>query len=980
MRTVGCLFLLAGIGTIGTILALSAWQVNLGKVSVQPGAATPPDRNAPLGGCNILPNNNIWNTPIDMLPVDAAKTSTFVNAMGAGKALKADFGAGLWDGGPIGIPYVVVPQNQPRVTVNFDEPDESDPGPYPIPANAPIEGGPNADGDRHVLVITQGECKLYETYSSYPQGNGSWNAFSGAVFDLNSNALRPDTWTSADAAGLPILPGLVRYDEILAGEIKHAIRFTVRCTNGTHIWPARHKTSSSCTTMPPMGQYFRLRADFNISGFSPTNQIILKALKKYGMIVADNGSDWYMSGVPDERWNNEDLQRLGGIKGASFEAVDATVLRLDPNSGQVAPPPTPTGLVATPVGINQINLSWTDNSNRETEFYVERKTGAGGAYSRIATLGINATTLADTNLAEGTTYFYRVQAATGGAVSVYSNEANATTTLRSPTNLGAAVASSSRINLTWVDNSGTETYFELQRGGTPNFGAPIVVNIPANQISYVSADLKLATTYYYRIRACNTFTCSAFLPATGGIEATTLGANRLEFAPQPAHSEPGLVFATQPKVRILDINSNVVTNFVGTVSLELKAGTGNPTAVLQPSANLTTTVTNGVASFSGLSINKIGGSYRLKATANGNPVTTPALDSQAFDIRGKLVFLSQPPNRIEANGALTSTVTLQVQRISDSAIVNNYDGVINLGLSGGDAGAILSLNNTISPVTRNANGTNGSVSFSDELTIDRLGHNYRLKATSSDPLISAESNLLDVVGKLVISTPAPQNPPLANGSFSVTVTLQGANNSTLTYYNQLINLTLSPNPTNAYFYGTHLVAANNGVASFKNLAISKEGTGYGLVANVTDLAIGVLTLDVGAAGNCDGLLVNSTSDNAGADTFPAACTTITLRGALGRAAAGQVIRLDRNVFNNQILALTVLNNALPTLPAGVAIDGGCINGVPGLQISTGNQFGFEVLLSGGNELRGLELKGLANGLHLKAQNGANLTSCLKVGS
>jgi hypothetical protein len=274
----------------------------------------------------------------DTLPVDA-NSQTYVNTIGTSGGLKADFGAGLWDGGPIGIPFMTVPGTQPQVAVSFDYADETDPGPYPIPSNAPIEGGPNSGSDRHVLVVDMGSCKLYEMCYSSPQADGSWQAGSGALFDLKSNALRPAGWTSADAAGLPILPGLVRYDEVSSGAITHALRFTAPATRKAYVWPARHFASSfTDPARPPMGQRFRLKAGFGISRFSAANQVILRALKTYGMILADNGSAWYLSGAPDERWNNDDLHLLqAGVHGADFEAVDESLLIVDANSGQAAP-------------------------------------------------------------------------------------------------------------------------------------------------------------------------------------------------------------------------------------------------------------------------------------------------------------------------------------------------------------------------------------------------------------------------------------------------------------------------------------------------------------------------------------------------------------------------------------------------------------------------------------------------------------------
>jgi hypothetical protein len=289
-----------------------------------------------LAGCPMFPANNIWNARVDTLPLDP-NSDSYTNTIGAGTALHADFGSGLWNGGPIGIPFIIVPGDQPKVPVTFNYAGESDPGPYPIPANPPIEGGAHSGGDRHVLVLDRGACKLYETWSSYPQPDGSWQAGSGAVYDLRSNALRPDGWTSADAAGLPVLPGLVRYDEISAGAINHAIRFTAEYTRRAYVWPARHFASSNTSTaIPPMGQRFRLKASYVIPPTLPqATYVILRAFKTYGLILADNGSNWYISGVPDERWNNDQLaSAFGQVHGHDFEAVNVSGLMANPNSGQ----------------------------------------------------------------------------------------------------------------------------------------------------------------------------------------------------------------------------------------------------------------------------------------------------------------------------------------------------------------------------------------------------------------------------------------------------------------------------------------------------------------------------------------------------------------------------------------------------------------------------------------------------------------------
>lgn len=294
-----------------------------------------PDAPPQIAGCTVFPADNIWNTPIDTLPVDANSTA-YVATIGADKPVHPDFGSGTWEGGPIGIPYTTVLSSQPGVTVTFQYDDESDPGPYPVPPDAPIEGGPNSAGDRHVLVLDREKCVLYELYSAYPQHDGSWQAGSGAIFDLSSHALRPDGWTSADAAGLPILPGLVRYDEVAAGEITHAIRFTAPQTRRAYVWPARHYASSlTGSQYPPMGQRFRLKADFDMSGYAPQVQVILRAMQRYGIILADNGSSWFISGVPDERWDNSVLRQLRQVKGNDFEAVDVSSLMADPDSGRV---------------------------------------------------------------------------------------------------------------------------------------------------------------------------------------------------------------------------------------------------------------------------------------------------------------------------------------------------------------------------------------------------------------------------------------------------------------------------------------------------------------------------------------------------------------------------------------------------------------------------------------------------------------------
>jgi len=309
-------------------------------------SVTMPTQAAPMAGdCAVFPGNDIWNTKIDQLPVDL-NSDKWIAAIGAEDGLHPDFGAGLYEGAPIGIPFSVVPMAQTKVAINFAEFDdespateESDAGPYPIPIDAMIEGGQESRDDRHVLVVQQGSCTLYELYKAVPQPDGSWNATGASRFDLETGALRPETWTSADAAGLPIFPGLVRQEEVAAGAIEHAIRFTVPDTGPSFVWPARHQASrSGSEEFPPMGQRFRLKASVDISGLSPENQIILMAMKSYGLILADNGSAWFISGAPNDNWNNDDLHDLGQIKGSDFEAVDVSGLMVDPDLGTAKGP------------------------------------------------------------------------------------------------------------------------------------------------------------------------------------------------------------------------------------------------------------------------------------------------------------------------------------------------------------------------------------------------------------------------------------------------------------------------------------------------------------------------------------------------------------------------------------------------------------------------------------------------------------------
>ncbi len=286
-----------------------------------PGTPVFPYESPNIGDLQIFPPDNPWHWDISKYPVHP-NSDNYINAIGRNNPLHPDFGT-VWNNAPNGIPFIVVSGSQPKVPIVFTAyGNESDPGPYPIPADAPVEGGTLSQGDRHVIVLDRDHHLLYELYSAYPKQN-CWEAQSGAVFNLDSNQLRPRGWTSADAAGLPIFAGLVRYEEVVVKKnIDHAIRVTVRKTQRKFLYPATHFASYSADpNLPPMGLRFRLKASYDISGFPPSAQVILKALKKYGMIVADNGGSWFISGAPDSRWNDEELATLKRVKGSDFEAV-----------------------------------------------------------------------------------------------------------------------------------------------------------------------------------------------------------------------------------------------------------------------------------------------------------------------------------------------------------------------------------------------------------------------------------------------------------------------------------------------------------------------------------------------------------------------------------------------------------------------------------------------------------------------------------
>jgi hypothetical protein len=301
--------------TLGTVIALVALAAH--------GFA---DRLPAAPRCEIFPPNNPWNEPVNKLPV-AKNSAKYIAAIGLDAPVHPNFGT-VYDGAPNGIPYTVVGYYQHRVPIGFQYAAQSTPGPYPIPTNAPIEGGRNSTGDRHVIVVDRYTCLDYELFDAYPHAGGRyWTAGSGAVFNLNSNHLRPAGWTSADAAGLPILPGLARYDEVKQGVIDHALRFTAPCTAPRYVYPARHQASTcSNPDAPPMGLRLRLKASVNISHLPYQARVVAQALKTYGLILADNGSPWYISGGPNSRWNNDALHQLDQLTGRDFQVVDTSSL------------------------------------------------------------------------------------------------------------------------------------------------------------------------------------------------------------------------------------------------------------------------------------------------------------------------------------------------------------------------------------------------------------------------------------------------------------------------------------------------------------------------------------------------------------------------------------------------------------------------------------------------------------------------------
>jgi hypothetical protein len=343
-------------------------------------------RGASLNGFIPFPADSAWNQDISSAPVDP-NSSAIINFIGASTPLHPDFGAGLYGGQTIGIPYIVV-SGSPLVSINYTAyGSESDPGPMPVPKNAPIEGYPNpGNGDRHVLVLDRDNCWLYELYSSYPQKNGNWKAASGAVWDLLNDEQRPYTWTSADAAGLPVFAGLARYDEVASGAINHALRFTLQSSETAFTPPASHWAGNSTNQYAaPMGMRVRLQASYDISGFPPQAQVVLAALKKYGMIMADNGSSMYISGDPDNRWNNNDLGTLKTVPASAFEVILINPL-YTPQNVPTGPVPVIGSFTANPSTVSAgqpVTLSW--NVTGASYYVVSPQVGAVRGSSVVVT-------------------------------------------------------------------------------------------------------------------------------------------------------------------------------------------------------------------------------------------------------------------------------------------------------------------------------------------------------------------------------------------------------------------------------------------------------------------------------------------------------------------------------------------------------------------------------------------------------------------
>jgi hypothetical protein len=326
--------LAAGAGTTLASVSASPQLTPVGSGSA------PPNVVLPGTSCPAFPSDNVWNTPITGLPVDA-NSATWLTAMDSARTdLHPDYGPSGNTAVPYGIPWQIVKPSQPVVAVKFTYASQSDKGPYPFSASTPIEGGPKGTGDRHAIMVNPSTCKLYELWEAQYRAAGKSTAGSGAIWSLSSDALRPAGWTSADAAGLPILPGLVNFDEVKAGAMDHAIRFTAQCTQESYLWPARHEAGQADTSCPPLGARFRLNASFSLpsSQCAAMCQTVVTTMKTYGLILADNGSNWYFQGTADARWSYTDVDQLKAIPASDFVAVNESCLQVSANSGQAYQP------------------------------------------------------------------------------------------------------------------------------------------------------------------------------------------------------------------------------------------------------------------------------------------------------------------------------------------------------------------------------------------------------------------------------------------------------------------------------------------------------------------------------------------------------------------------------------------------------------------------------------------------------------------
>ncbi|HLK59480.1 MAG TPA: fibronectin type III domain-containing protein [Chthonomonadaceae bacterium] len=423
---------------------------------------------ASLNGKQVFPSDNPWNQDISQMPVDP-NSATLIASIGLNTNLHPDFGT-FWNGNPIGIPYIVVPGTQALVPISFTYSGESDPGPYPIPANAPIEGGANSTGDRHVIVIDRDNWILYETWNSWPQPDGSWQAGSGAIFNLNSDALRPQGWTSADAAGLPIFPGLVRYDEVIGqGVINHALRFTVAHTRRAYTYPARHLASTlTDPSYPPMGMRVRLKANFDISGYPAGVQVILTALKKYGMFVADNGSNWFLSGAHDPNWDDNMLSSIKSVPGSAFEVVQMGDIITD----TVAPPANLTAAA----GNGGVTLNWSASAGA-LSYNVKSASTALGPFTTVT--NVAGTTATVNGLTNGTTYYFVVTAVNVTGQSLNSNVVNATPA-------GAAQTTLSNLSLSAPSAIGGNSLQGTVKLSSPAPTGGVVVALSSNNSALAS--------------------------------------------------------------------------------------------------------------------------------------------------------------------------------------------------------------------------------------------------------------------------------------------------------------------------------------------------------------------------------------------------------------------------------------------------------------------------------------------------------------